>query len=115
MNNDWITKCVFQVVGGITCCEFEINIPFQITWERYQAQRIIATSLIRFAKKSFYEIASIDLSNPESNCKKWWSFFNSVRGRENSSSIPTGVENEVPIFYPKGKGCILLKLSPSFR
>ena len=57
----------------------------------------------------------MDLSNPESNFEKWWSFFNSVRGWENSSSIPTSVENEVPIFYPKGKECILLKLSPPFR
>ena len=71
--------------------------PSPVTWESYRAQRNIVTSLIRFAKKSFYERANKDLSNPDINCKKWWSIVNRVCGRENSSSIPTIVENEVPI------------------
>ena len=40
------------------------------------------------------------------NCKKWWSIVNRVCGRENSSSIPPIVENEVPIFDSKEKACI---------
>ena len=80
--------------------------PSPVTWECYRAQRNIATSLIRFAKKSFYERANKDLSNPDVNCKKWWSIVNRACGRLNSSSIPTIVENEVPIFDPKEKACI---------
>ena len=60
----------------------------------------------RFAKKSFYESANKDLSNPDINCKKWWSIVNRVCGRENSSSIPPIVENEVAIFDSKEKACI---------
>ena len=80
--------------------------PPPVTWESYRAQRNIVTSLIRFAKKSFYERANKELSNPDINCKKWWSIINSVCGRENSSSIPPIVENEVPIFDSKEKVCI---------
>ena len=46
------------------------------------------------------------MSNPDINCKKWWSIVNRVCGRENSSSIPTIVENEVPILDSKEKGYI---------
>ena len=80
--------------------------PSPVTWKCYRAQRNIVTSLIRFAKKSFYERANKDLSNPDINCKKWWSIVNRVCGRENSSSIPTIVENEVPILDSKEKACI---------
>ena len=55
--------------------------PCPVTWESYRAQRIIVTSLIRFAKKSFYESPNKELSNPDINCKKWWSITNSVCGR----------------------------------
>ena len=57
-------------------------------------------------KKSFYETANKDLSNPDISCKKWWSIVNRVCGREKSSSIPLIVENEVPIFDSKEKACI---------
>ena len=67
---------------------------------------VIVNSLIRFAKKSFYESANKDLSNPDINCKKWWSIINRVCGRENSSSVPPIVENEVTIFDSKEKACI---------
>ena len=80
--------------------------PSPVTWESYRVQRNIVTSLIRFAKKSFYESANKDLSNPDINCKKWWSIVNRVCGRENSSSIPLIVENEVTIFDSKEKACI---------
>ena len=80
--------------------------PSPVTWENYRAQRNFVTSLIRFAKKSFYERASTDLSNPDTNCKKWWSIVNKVCGRENSSTIPPIIENEVPIFDSKEKACI---------
>ena len=56
----------------------------------------------RFAKKSFYESANKDLSNPDINCKKWWSIVNRVSGRENSSSIPPFVA----IFDSEEKACI---------
>ena len=46
------------------------------------------------------------MSNPDINCKKWWSIVNRVCGRENSSSIPPIVENEVTIFDSKEKTCI---------
>ena len=45
--------------------------PSPVTWESYRAQRNFVTSLIRFAKKSFYERVNKDLSNPDINCKKW--------------------------------------------
>ena len=80
--------------------------PSPVTWESYRAQRNFVTSLIRFAKKSFYERANTDLSNPDTNCKKWWSIVNKVCGRENSSTIPPIIENEVSIFYSKEKACI---------
>ena len=80
--------------------------PSPVTWESYRAQRNFVTSLIRFAKKSFYERANTDLSNPDTNCKKWWSIVNKVCGRENSSTIPPIIENEVPIFDSKEKACI---------
>ena len=80
--------------------------PSPVTWESYRAQRNFVTSLIRFAKKSFYERANTDLSNPDTNCKKWWSIINKVCGRENSSTIPPIIENEVPIFDSKEKACI---------
>ena len=80
--------------------------PSPVTWESYRVQRNIVTSLIRFAKKSFYESANKDLSNPDINCKKWWSIVNRVCGRENSSSIPPIVEYEVTIFDSKEKACI---------
>ena len=80
--------------------------PSPVTWESYRAQCNIVTSLIRFAKKSFYESANRELSKPDINRKKWWSIVNRVCGRENSSSIPPIVENEVPIFDPKEKACI---------
>ena len=54
----------------------------------------------------FYERANTDLSNPDTNCKKWWSIVNKVCGRENSSTIPPIIENEVPIFDSKEKACI---------
>ena len=41
--------------------------PSPVTWENYRAQRNTVTSLIRFAKKSFYESANKDLSNPDIN------------------------------------------------
>ena len=77
-----------------------------VTWENYRAQRNTVTSLIRFAKKSFYESANKEMSNPDINCKKWWSIVNRVCGRENSSSIPPIVDNEVPIFDSKEKARI---------
>ena len=80
--------------------------PSPVTWESYRAQRNFVTSLIRFAKKSFYERANTDLSNPDTNCKKWWSIVNKVCGRENSSTIPPIIENELPIFDSKEKACI---------
>ena len=80
--------------------------PSPVTWESYKVQLNIVTSLIRFAKKSFYERANKYLSNPDINCKKWWSIVNRVCGRENSLSIPTIVENEVPILDSKEKACI---------
>ena len=80
--------------------------PSPVTWESYRAQRNFVTSLIRFAKKSFYERVNKDLSNPDINCKKWWSIVNRVCGRENSSSIPPVIENEEPIFDSKEKACI---------
>ena len=80
--------------------------PSPFTSESYRAQRNIVTSLIRFAKKPFYESANKKLSNPDINGKKWWSIINRVCGRENSSSIPPIVENEVPIFDSKEKACI---------
>ena len=80
--------------------------PSPVTWESYRVQRNIVTSLIRFAKKSFYDSANKDLSNPDINCKKWWSIVYRVCGRENSSSIPPIVENEVTIFDSKEKACI---------
>ena len=80
--------------------------PSPVTWESYRVQRNIATSLIRFAKKSFHESANKDLSNPDINCKKWWSIVNRVCGGENSSSILPIVENEVTIFDSKEKACI---------
>ena len=80
--------------------------PSPVTWESYRAQRNFVTSLIRFAKKPFYERANTDLSNPDTNCKKWWSIVNKVCGRENSSTIPPIIENEVPIFDSKEKACI---------
>ena len=80
--------------------------PSPVTWESYRAQRNIVTSLIRFAKKSFYERVNKDLSNPDINCKKWWSIVNGVCGRENSSSIPPIIENGVPIFDSKENACI---------
>ena len=46
------------------------------------------------------------MSNPDINCKKWWSIVKRVCGRENSSSIPPIVENEVSIFHSKEKACI---------
>ena len=80
--------------------------PSPVTWKSYRAQRNIVTSLMRFAKKSFYESANKELSNPDINCKKWWSIANSVCGRENTSSIPPIVENKVPIFDSKEKASI---------
>ena len=80
--------------------------PSPVTWESYRAQRNFVTSVIRFAKKSFYERANTDLSNPDTNCKKWWSIVNKVCGRENFSTIPPIIENEVPIFDSKEKACI---------
>ena len=80
--------------------------PSPVTWESYRAQRNFVTSLIRFAKKSFYERANTDLSNADTNCKKWWSIVNKVCGRENSSTIPPIIENELPIFDSKEKACI---------
>ena len=73
--------------------------PSPVTWESYRVQRNIVTFLIRFAKKSFYKSANKDLSNPDINCKKWWSIVNRVCGGENSSSILPIVENEVTIFH----------------
>ena len=52
-------------------------------------------------KNQFYESANKDLSNPDINCKKWWSIVNRLCGRESSSSIPPIVENEVIIFDSK--------------
>ena len=75
--------------------------PSPITWESYVAQRKIVTSLIRFAKKSVCESANKELSNPDVNCKKWWSIVNRVCDCENSSSFPPIVVNEVPIFESK--------------
>ena len=81
--------------------------PSPVTWESYRVQRNIVTSLIRFAKKLFYESANKDLSNPVIDCKKWWSIVSRVCGRENSSCIPPIVENEVTIFDSKEKACIV--------
>ena len=47
-----------------------------------------------------------DLSNPDINCKKWWSIVNRVCGGENSPSILPIVENEGTIFDSKEKACI---------
>ena len=53
------------------------------------------------ADKSF----NIVIKNSKS-ARKWWSIVNRVCGRENSSSIPPIVENEVPIFDSKEKARI---------
>ena len=54
INLGLIVKCASQLRGGTGCCEFIIIRQSPITWERYQAQRNIVTSLIRFAKKIHY-------------------------------------------------------------
>ena len=51
VNLGWIVKYSLQLRGGTACSEFIIIRQSEITWERYQAQRNIVTSLIRFAKK----------------------------------------------------------------
>ena len=68
---------------------------------------ILVSHLYDLPKKAFYERVNKDLSNPDINSKKWWSVVRRVCGRENSSSIPTIVENIRPIFDPKEKACIL--------
>ena len=75
-----MAKCFLQLGGGIACSKFFNLCPFPVTWESYRSQRNIVTSLIRLAKKSFYESANKELSNPDINCKKWWSITNSVCG-----------------------------------
>ena len=68
---------------------------------------ILVSHLYDLPKKAFYERVNKDLSNPDINSKKWWSVVRRVWGRENSSSIPTIVENKRPILDPKEKACIL--------
>ena len=50
-----------------------------------------------------------DLSNPDINYNKRWSIVNRVCDRENSSSIPLMVQDEVPIFDSEGKKGIFNK------
>ena len=45
------TKVRLAIRGGTACSEFITIRQSPVTWERYQAQRNILTSLIRFAKK----------------------------------------------------------------
>ena len=51
-NLGWIVKCAFQLGVVAGCSEFIIHVRLQVrTWESYRVQRIIVTSVIRFAKK----------------------------------------------------------------
>ena len=98
INLGWIVKCALQLGGGTASSEFKTIRQSPVRWESYLAQRNIVTSLLRFAKKSFYDRANRDSNNPDINWKKWWSIVNRTRSRQNSSSLPPIVENEGPIF-----------------
>ena len=64
---------------GVGCSKFIRYVHLQLrTWESYRAQRIIVTSLIRFAKKKKHSSMRVnrDLSNPDTNYNKRWSIVN---------------------------------------
>ena len=69
INLRWIVKCALQLGGGTACSEFITIRQSPVRWESYQAQHNIVTSLLRFAKKSFYDRANRDFNNPDINCK----------------------------------------------
>lgn len=48
------------------------RIRTDVSWERNRQQRNYTVSLIRRAKKSYYEKANRDLSVPIVSKKKWW-------------------------------------------
>ena len=50
----------------------------------------------------------MDLSNPESKFKKWWSFFNSVRGREIPHLSQLALKTKCSFFIPREKGAFYL-------
>ena len=71
--------------------------PSLITWERYRSQRNRTTSLIRIAKKSYYEKLNDDLGNVQSiSNKKWWGLVKRVYHNNEKSPISSALlENDV--------------------
>lgn len=60
-------------------------------------------SLIRCAKKIYYDKINQDLSDPKISSKKWWNICKCLRGNIDTNSIPAIVENDVTVIDPVKK------------
>lgn len=73
------------------------------SWLRYKSQRNYTTSVIRDAKRAYYNKLNIQLTNPRLSKKKWWSYTRSLFNKNHESSIPVILEGTELVSDPKTK------------
>ena len=73
------------------------NNKLSVAWERYRKQRNQTVSLIRSAKKAYFDKINHDLSDPKISTKKWWSISKRLCGGNEVTSIPAIVEDGVTV------------------
>ena len=76
------------------------NNKLSVAWERYRKQRNQIVSLIRCAKKAYFDKVNHDLSDPKISTKKWWSISKRLCGGNEVTSIPAIVEDRVTVTDP---------------
>ena len=108
----WTPLFKKQSVKEIGFWKFIVNVYTPTSWLCYKRQRNYTTSVIRDAKRAYYNKLNIQLINHWLSKRKWWSYIRS-NFNKNQSSIPAILEGTELVSDAKKKAEIFNEYSAS--